>query len=103
MKNRSNPGIIHWMKGLMFRRIHGMLTCREFEDFVLDYLDNELPESQHKQFELHLRLCRECRQYVQAYQRTIDVSQANCRSAEKVLPEDVPEDLIKAILETRDS
>lgn len=101
MKNRSNSGIMNWMKGIMFRRIHGMLTCREFEDFVLAYLDDELSERQHKQFELHLRLCRECRQYVQAYQRSIKVSQAVFPSSDEQLPEEVPEDLIKAILKAR--
>ena len=103
MKKRNNPGIKNWIKGLMFRRIHGMLTCREFEDFVLDYLDDDLAETQHKQFKLHLRLCRECRQYVQAYKRSIEVSQAVCSSADEQLPEDVPEDLIKAILKSRNS
>lgn len=103
MKKHNNSRIMPWIKGLMFKRIHGMLSCREFEDFVLDYLDGALSERQHKQFKLHLRLCRECRQYVQAYKRSIEVSQAVCSSADVQLPEDVPEDLIKAILKSRNS
>lgn len=98
MNKRNNSGIKNWIKGLMFKRIHGMLTCREFEDFVLAYLDKELSERQYKQFELHLRLCRECRQYLEAYQRSIEASQAVFQFPDEPLPKDVPEDLIKTIL-----
>lgn len=103
MKKQGNSGIMSWMKGLMFKHIHSMLSCREFEDFILDYLNDELPERQHKQFELHLRLCRQCRQYLRAYQRSIEVSQAVFPSLDEPLPEDVPEDLIKTILKLRNN
>lgn len=101
MKKHNNRGMMPWIKGIMFKRIHGMLTCREFEDFVLDYLENNLSERQHKEFKLHLRLCRECRQYMKAYQRSIEASQAVFQSADEALPKDVPEDLIKTILNLR--
>ena len=29
------------IKGIMLKRMHGMITCREFEEFVLNYLDGE--------------------------------------------------------------
>jgi hypothetical protein len=50
---------------------------------------------------LHIRLCRECREYLAAYQRTIEVGREVFKSADEALPDDVPEDLIKAILEAR--
>ena len=101
MKKHNYSGIMPWIKGLMFKRIHGMLSCREFEDFVLDYFDNTLSERQQKQFKLHLRLCRECRQYIEAYHRSIEASQAVFQSPDEPLPKDVPEDLIKTILNLR--
>ncbi len=55
--------ILRWLKGFIQRNMYGMITCREFEDFVLDYLENELPALQRSRFERHIRLCRECRQY----------------------------------------
>lgn len=86
------------LKGMMLKRMHGMITCAEFETFVLDYLDNALPDRRRKIFEMHLRLCRECREYLAAYQRSMDVGQAFLGPTISDLPADVPEDLIRAIL-----
>ncbi|MCG8404340.1 MAG: zf-HC2 domain-containing protein, partial [Phycisphaerales bacterium] len=56
------------------RRIHSvmfklplMISCREFEAFIVDYLDDQLPARQRKIFEFHLKICRECRDYLAAY------------------------------------
>ncbi len=92
--------LIRRMKGLMFKSIHGMISCREFEDFILSYLDSDLPEKQRKRFEFHMRICRECRDYLAAYKRSMELYQAMFPRA-KTIPEDVPEDLIKAIIESR--
>lgn len=101
MKHDNKTRFLRWTKGLMFRHLHRMMTCKEFEDFILDYLDGELSVQQRAGFDLHLRMCRECRQYLQAYQRSIDVDRAVFTSAENFLPNDVPEDLIKVILKLR--
>ena len=92
---------LRWLKGFMLKRMYGMITCKEFEDFILDYLDDELPALQRTRFERHIRVCRECRQYLQAYQRTLEVSRAVFSAPEGLVPDDVPEDLIKAILKAR--
>ncbi len=76
-----------------------MITCREFEDFMIDYLENELPERQKRVFEFHLKVCRECRDYLAAYTRVIEVSNKVAKARDD-LP-DVPEDFIKAILAAR--
>ena len=101
MTNQHKPGLLRRAKGAMLKHMHRMITCREFEDFVLRYLDGELSTRQRSVFELHLRLCRECREYLAAYQRTIEVGREAFKSADEALPDDVPEDLIKAILEAR--
>jgi anti-sigma factor RsiW len=102
MINRLKTGMMRWAKGEMLKRMHRMITCREFEDFVLQYLDDELPARQRALFEFHLRICRECREYLAAYQRTVEIGRAAFKDANEAVPEDVPEDLIKAILEARE-
>ena len=87
------------LKGIMMRRVHGMITCREFETFVQQYLDDELPDRQRTIFEWHMRLCRECREYLAAYQRSMEVGQAVFSEPEGALPEDVPDDLVTAVLD----
>ncbi len=101
MTSRKKPGMMRRIKGAILKHMHSMITCKEFEDFVLRYLDDELPKQQRALFELHMRLCRECREYLAAYQRTIEIGREAFKSADETLPEDVPEDLIKAILEAR--
>ena len=101
MTRQQKAGLLRRAKGAMLKHMHRMITCKEFEDFVLRYLDDELPARQRSMFELHMRLCRECREYLAAYRRTIEVGREASRSADEALPEDVPEDLIKAILEAR--
>lgn len=93
---------MRWLKGLMLKHMHKMITCAEFESFVLQYLDGELPEKQLVVFELHLKICRECREYLAAYRRSMEITEAVSRQADAPVPQDVPEDLIKAILEARE-
>ena len=98
----TNFGLIRRLKGMMLKRMHGMITCLEFEEFVLSYLEGELPERQKRIFEWHLRLCRECREYLAAYKRTIEIGKAVLGPANEPVPDDVPEDLIRAVLDSRE-
>jgi len=98
----EKPGLMRWLKGLILRRVHGMITCREFEDFVLAYLDGELPAHQSRIFERHMRMCRECREYLAAYERALEVGRTALVPGANSVPEEVPEDLVKAVLEARD-
>ena len=75
-----------------------MISCEEFEDFVLEYLDGGLTPRQRFVFELHLKICSECRAYLQEYQRAMTLVEAQ----KKIQQTDVPEDLIAAILDARD-
>ena len=101
MTHANTTRVWRWLKGLMFKHMHQMITCKEFEDFVLSYMDGELPAKQRSMFEWHIRLCRECRDYLAAYQRSINLGQAVLHAPDQSLPGDVPEDLIKAILMAR--
>lgn len=101
MTTQHKSRFLRRLKGFLLKRVHRMITCKEFEDFVLSYLEDELPGAQRKIFELHMRLCRECRDYLAAYRRAMEIGSAVLPSADDPLPDDVPEDLIRAILEAR--
>lgn len=103
MMPRPMQRLTRWMRGMMQRHMPLMITCQQFEDFILAYLEGELPEKQKFVFELHLKLCRECRDYLAAYRRTIEVSKRAFEEPEQPLPDDVPEDLVKAILAAKDA
>lgn len=101
MKQKTRTRFTRWMKGFLLQHMMGMITCRQFEEFVQAYLDNELPRRQKRVFEWHLKLCPECREYMAAYSRTIELGQAVFTEPEAAIPGEVPEDLVKAVLEAR--
>lgn len=103
MPKQAKPGIRRWMKGQMMKRIHGMITCVEFEAFVAAYIDGELSQRQLTTFNLHLKLCRECREYLEAYRRTLEITHATASYTQILDPAAVPEDLVKAILAAKDT
>ncbi len=88
-------------KAFMFRSLPMMISCREFEAFLIDYFDDSLPKRQRLVFEMHLKLCRECREYLIAFKRSIDVSKRVFTDLDEQVPDDVPEDLVRAIIDAR--
>ncbi|QLC20769.1 zf-HC2 domain-containing protein [Parasphingopyxis sp. CP4] len=75
-----------------------MIDCQEFETFIIAYFDDELTPRQRLIFNMHLRVCRECREYLRAYQASMTLARASAASAETELPE-LPEDLIVAVVD----
>ena len=41
-----------------------MMTCRELTDFLSDYVADDLPDHVQREFEFHLRLCRDCKVFM---------------------------------------
>lgn len=80
-----------------------MLTCREAEDFIHEFVDGNLSRRQRAIFGMHLRMCPECRAYLAAYRRSIELGQAVFSDPDSQVPEEMPETLITAILEARDT
>ena len=87
------------------RRLHGamfklplMITCGEFEAFIMDYLDGSLPTIKRAVFKMHLFLCMDCQRYLAAYERSIALGKAAFDDPNDPVPADVPEDLVQAIL-----
>ena len=92
--------IMRLVKGKMMRHLPQMISCVEFEEFILEYLDGELEPGRRRRFELHIRLCRECREYLVAYQRARELGRKSLLTTQPELPE-VPEELVSAILNAR--
>jgi len=81
------------------------MTCRELADFLMEYLDGELPADVRAAFDRHLSLCPNCVAYLAAYKTTIAMGRrafaADEAEADADARPDVPEDLVKAILIAR--
>lgn len=90
------------LMGLMFR-LPGMITCREFEAFIADYLEGGLSPRERRLFEIHLKVCRECRDYLAAYRASMEAARLGLSNQVSALPDDVPEDLVAAVLASRDA
>jgi anti-sigma factor RsiW len=74
------------------------VTCREFADFIMDYLAGELPADAREPFERHLSRCHNCHEYLAQYRSTIQAGRLAFQDLDEDLPDDVPEDLVKAVL-----
>jgi anti-sigma factor RsiW len=78
------------------------MNCREFTEFLHDYLFGNLPAEQRAEFEKHLAECPWCVAYLDSYQKTIQLEQAAFSVPEGAsIPADVPEELVQAILRAR--
>ena len=77
------------------------MTCREFTDFIMGYLDRELPSDVHTPFESHLTRCPACERYLSQYKATVAAGKAAFCEPDAEVPADVPEELINAILSSR--
>ena len=77
------------------------MTCREFADFMDDYLGNELGAEVRASFEHHLTLCANCRRYLDGYTATIELGRHAFDDLDVAVPSDVPEELVQAILDAR--
>lgn len=75
------------------------MTCREFADFILAYLDDTLEPQVRARFEWHLGLCPTCVRYLQAYEASIAVGRDALDDDERLAEEaGVPESLVRGIL-----
>ncbi len=78
------------------------LSCRDFIDFIADYLEGVLAPSARSHFEAHLRACPECVAYLDGYRQSAGLP-ACVFDPEGPPPEDAPRDLVAAILASRHS
>lgn len=76
------------------------LTCRDFVDFLMRYLDDELAPEERATFEGHLRDCPPCKVYLETYRDTVALGRG-CGCQDEPVPSEVPEALVQAILAAR--
>jgi anti-sigma factor RsiW len=77
------------------------VTCREFADFMADYLSGELPADTRAQFDRHISLCQNCEKYLAIYRSSIVLGKDAFADETAAVPDDVPDDLVRAILSSR--
>jgi anti-sigma factor RsiW len=74
------------------------MTCREFVEFLMDYVSQELPDDTRTVFESHITACPDCVQYLVSYRQTIVLCRDAFHVSDDEVPAEVPEDLVQAIL-----
>ena len=77
------------------------VTCREFVEFLDDYLAGRLPAVQVEEFNAHLSACPLCVTYMQTYRDTSALVKAALASEGDQVPDSVPEGLVAAIVAAR--
>jgi anti-sigma factor RsiW len=77
------------------------VTCRELADFLADYLSGELEPEARDAFDGHLAHCPSCVNYLNTYRDTVTLARGAMTSPDDPVSDDVPEDLVKAILAAR--
>ena len=79
------------------------MKCRECAEFILSYLEGDLPLDERAAFEQHLGKCPPCERYMTQYRLTVKAGKHACAEQNAALPGAVPEELIRAILSSRRS
>lgn len=74
-----------------------MMTCQEMIDFLLDYVEGQLPADQAQTIDRHLALCPECEAYLTSYKSTVKLSHLLCDDMNEAA-EPMPEELVTAIM-----
>lgn len=78
------------------------MRCRDFVDFLMDYLEDDLDRDVRRTFERHMGDCPDCEIYLETYRETIRLGKAClCDSPDDPVPEEAPDDLVQAILAAR--
>lgn len=79
------------------------MTCREFAEFIAEYLAGELSQDTRAQFEHHLTVCPNCVAYLSNYRDVVALGRPAFADDDVAVPGDVPDDLVQAILASRRS
>lgn len=74
------------------------LTCRDFIDFVADYLSGELEPEQLVHCEVHLAQCPDCVKYYHSYRETILLGKAAFDERDDLAAAHMPQELARTIL-----
>lgn len=99
-EDRPNP--MGWLMATM-SKLPGMMSCREADGFLHDYLDGTLPKRTRRVFEFHLWMCPDCRRYLDAYRKTIELGRKAFEDPEAPAGAVLPEEMVTAIVKATES
>lgn len=71
------------------------LSCREFSEFLEEYLSGQMADDVRQEFETHMGKCHNCDVYLEQYRSTIRAGQLACADDEA---EGCPEELVRAVM-----
>jgi anti-sigma factor RsiW len=77
------------------------VTCRAFVEFLDDYLGGALTGERLAAFNDHLAACPSCVSYMKTYREAIRLGKLALAPSDEPVPEDIPEELVRAILQAR--
>ena len=71
------------------------MTCRTFNEFLIDYCSGDLAPDERARFEAHLIRCSHCVASLRSYKETIRLAKSAFSHPNDVMTEDVPDELVK--------
>ena len=74
-----------------------MITCKEFDERMLDFLEGDLGRWQGPSFWLHMKLCSKCRKHLADYQQAIALSKAAWQTLDDHQESTLAENMIKTV------
>ncbi len=79
------------------------MNCRECYEFILRYLEGEMEAGERASFETHMGHCPPCERYLNQYKLAVQASKRACAEVSSAHPGRAPEELIRAILQSRNA
>lgn len=83
------------MKTIMQKTI---LTCRDVEEFMIDYVDGGMSLLTRLQFTMHVMICSDCRKYLKMYKDTIALGKRVFDRPDDDAAGQVPDEILHAIM-----
>jgi len=78
------------------------LVCRDLVDSLDEYLSGSMAPDRRAAFSVHLSQCPSCVSYMKTYRATLELGRAALLRSEEPVPDEVPEDLVRAIFAARE-
>jgi len=79
-----------------------MISCEEFENFVIDYFEGKLPFITRLKFTMHLWLCSACRKYIREYKKIIEIEKKYFSDSDKNISIEPPDELLDIVKKLKD-
>ena len=75
------------------------VTCREFVEFLDDYVSGVLSKAERAAFNAHLAACPSCVAYMKTYQASVRAGKTVfATTGNESVPAEVPEELVRAVV-----